>query len=95
MTAKDITLDYIRTYCAANAEAKAWHNAIITTTIKCEVYPRKKNESGKTVADKSQPPVIQERPIPFVNLRAAFIAKYMPELAPKEKPAKSKMYQPL
>lgn len=90
--AKDaITLETIRKECAATAEGKAWYNEVTKKTYPCAVFP--KGADGK--ADRTQQPTTVMRPITFVQLKAEFIKKYRPELAPQEKEKKVNMYTPL
>lgn len=91
MTTKEITKDFIRAYCKESEERKAWYNAEITKTYACAVFP--KGADGK--ADRTQQPTTEMRPITFIQLKQAFIAKYFPELAPKKKEKKENMYTPL
>jgi hypothetical protein len=41
------------------------------------------------VADKTQQPTIEERPISFVQLKKDFAEKFMPEIAPKKNKKKT------
>ena len=91
MTAKEITLDFIRDYCSQSAERKAWYNAETQKKYACAVFP--KGADGK--ADRTQQPTTEMRPITFVQLKANFIAEFFPELAPKAKQKKVNMYTPL
>lgn len=91
MTAKEITLDYIRSFCKENEERKAWYNAETAKTYACAVFP--KGADGK--ADRTQAPTTEMRQITFIQLKQAFIARYYPELAPQKKPKKENMYTPL
>ena len=93
MTAKDITIKYIRNYCKEHNE-KAWYNEEITKMMPCKIYPRIEKD-GKKVADKSQEPTIEYRKITFIQIKQDFIAKFMPELAPKKKDKGENMYTPL
>ena len=94
MDKKEITVEFIRTYCVANNQ-KEWYNATIQKSYPQKVYPRIEVD-GKKVLDKSQEPKIEMKPITFVQLKAEFIEKFFPELAPKEsKPKASLMFQPL
>lgn len=94
MTKNEVTIDFIRDYCAKNNQT-AWYNAEIQKKIACKVYPKAKNAEGKMRADKSQPYTIEMRPITFIQLQLDFINAFMPELAPKKQPAQSKMFSPL
>lgn len=86
----DITIDYIIDYCKEHDEVK-WLKATAAETIECKVYPRIKKD-GKSVADKSQEPKIETRPVSFIQIRNAFTEKFMPEFAPKRKPKAPTMY---
>ena len=88
ITLKDITMDYIRNYCVDNNE-KEWYNATVTTPIERPIYP--KDANGKL--DKKQAPIgTKKDKITFIELRTAFVAKFMPELAPKKKGKGVSMY---
>lgn len=93
MTAKEITIDFIRDYCIKNNQ-QAWYNALIAQKIQIKTFPKVRNAEGKLVADKSAEPRIKEGKITFVQIKKEFIAKFFPELKAKEKAA-AKMYQPL
>lgn len=94
MTKKEVTIDFIRDYCAKNNQ-QGWYNAEIQKQMPCKVYPKITNAEGKKVTDKSQPYSVVMRPITFIQLQLDFINAFMPELAPKAKSEKSKMFQPL
>lgn len=94
MDKKQITLEFIRDYCITNNQ-KDWYNTELTKTFPQKIYPRIEKD-GKKVLDKTQEPTIEMRPITFVQLKADFIEKFFPELAPKNDKAKpSLMFQPL
>lgn len=89
-TLNDITIDYIIDYCKEHGEVK-WLKEIAAQTVDCKVYPRIKKD-GKSVADKTQEPKIEKRPVSFIQIRNAFAEKFMPELAPQRKPKAPTMY---
>ena len=93
MDFKNITIEDIIAYCKENNEVE-WLKKIAASKVECKVYPRVKttNKAGKTVsvADKSQPYTVEMRPISFVQIKSAFIDKFYPEQAKKEK--KPSMY---
>lgn len=91
----DIDADFVFDWCAENGH-NDWLKAELAKTTTQKTYPRKKatNEAGKkvSVADKSKEPTIIERPITFIEVRTAFVEKFMPEFAPKKKEKKPTMY---
>jgi hypothetical protein len=95
MNYKTMNIQDIIAWCKANNQTE-WLKAKANSTTKCKVYPRKSvtREDGKVVAvaDKSQKPVIEERPITFIQIKKAFAETFMPEILPKKKEAKATMY---
>lgn len=92
---KDMTINDIIEWCQENNQVE-WLKKEAAKKVKCEVYPRIKavNEKGKTVsvADKSQKPTTEMRPISFIQIKTDFVDKFMPELAPKKKAKEPNMY---
>lgn len=95
MDFQTMSIEDIISWCKANNEV-AWLKEIASKQTECKVYPRKKitNEEGKvvSVADKSKEPTIEKRPISFIEIKTAFVEKFMPEIAPKKKEKKPSMY---
>lgn len=95
MDFQSMTIDDIIKWCQENNEV-AWLKAKAAEKVKCTVYPRKKviNEKGKkvSVADKEATPKVQSRPISFVQIKMAFVEKFMPEIAPVKKAKEPTMY---
>ena len=91
----DIDVDFVFDWCEANG-ANDWLKAELAKTTTQKTYPRKKvtNADGKkvSVADKSKEPTMIEKPITFIEVRTAFVEKFMPEFAPKKKEKKPTMY---
>lgn len=77
MDPKKMNLDDIIEWCKANNEI-AWLKETAAKT-----YPVKDDEGN----------VYDERQITFIELKFAFINKFMPELAPKKKEKKLTMYE--
>lgn len=108
LTFMTMTIDDIMEWCEANGH-KDWLKKLAASTTKCEVYPKKRvpklNEDGTpvlnkkgrpvmvAVADYSQEPIVEERPITFIEIKQAFVEEFMPELAPKKKDDKPNMYE--
>lgn len=92
---KDMNIQDIISWCQENGEVE-WLKAEAAKKVKCEVYPRikKVNENGKTVsvADKSQKPKTEMRPISFIQIKTDFVEKFMPEIAPKKQAKAPTMY---
>lgn len=86
----ELTIDDIIDWCSENGEEN-WLKVIAKKKVDCRIYPRIK-VNGKSVADKSQEPKIEKRPISFIQIRNAFAEKFMPEIIPDKKPAKESMY---
>lgn len=93
---QQIKIEHIIEWCKENKQVE-WLKATAAQKTECKVYPRKTitNEEGKkvSVADKSQPYTIKERPISFINIKLAFCEKFMPELIPEAKEKKASMYE--
>lgn len=89
--------DYIFNWCEANNQLE-WLVTISEEKIKAPVYPRKeyKTKDGKvkTKPDNTQAPIkYEERVRNFMEVKAAFIDKFMPELKPKAKQAKPSLLE--
>lgn len=91
---KDIKLDDIIDWCKANNQV-AWLKAEAAKKVEVERYTGKvkvvKNGKEVLVVDKNSAKVKVEAPITFIQLKKAFVEKFMPEIAPKAK-AKQTMY---
>jgi hypothetical protein len=86
---KDMKVEDIINWCVANNQVP-WLQAKALETRPYKVYPKVKVD-GKMKADKTQEPVIEQRPISFIQLKLDFVNEFFPELAPvKEK--KQTMY---
>lgn len=96
---KDWDINDIIQYCKANG-AVDWLKATAAKNVPCTIYPRKKiqkvidgvpqyNAKGKpvmvSIADKSAKPVIETRPITFVQLKSEFAEKFGFKTEAKEK----------
>lgn len=90
MDFKNMNFEDIANWCKANNQV-AWLKEKAATKVPCKVYP-KVEKDGKKVADKTQEPKIEMRPITFIQLKSDFVAKFMPELAPKAKTKKKTMF---
>ena len=80
---KNMTIDDIIDWCVENGQTD-WLKRKIKEKKPCKVYPRIKVD-GKSVADKSQEPKIEKRPISFIQVKIDFVDKFMPEIAPEKK----------
>lgn len=90
MDYKNMSIEDIIAWCQANNQV-AWLKETAAKKVEYKVYPRVKNEEGKLVVDKSAEPKIEMRPISFIQIKIAFVEKFMPEIAPK-KTKKPTMY---
>lgn len=90
MNYKDMRIDDIIDWCVANGETE-WLKRKANEKKACKVYPRKKVD-GKSVADKTAEPKIEERPISFIQLKIDFVDKFMPEIAPEKKSKEPTFY---
>ena len=94
---KEINLDYIIAYVKEQGgEAIEWlkefANKKITRTVK--VKPKKSKKKGKKDEQndgEQQEETIITKPT-FIEIRNAFVERYMPELKPKAKPKEPSMY---
>ena len=83
VTYKNITFEDILAYCQENNEVE-WLKKYAATPI--------------AVLDEEKNPVLDEdgnpktRPITFIDLKLAFVDKYMKEIAPKREPKKPSMF---
>lgn len=89
----DWDIDDIIAWCQENNEV-AWLKATAAKKTEYKIYPRKKvtNAAGKvvSVADKSQEPTIEERPISFVQIKTEFLEHF--NLVPEKKAKQPTMY---
>lgn len=81
---KKLNIEQIIEWCKEHGEV-AWLKDIASQKVECKVYPKVKNAEGKLVTDKKAEPVIEERPITFIQIKIAFCEKFMPEIMPKKK----------
>ena len=90
-------INAIIAYCQERNET-AWLKATAAKMVECKVYPRKKETKVMpdgtiktvSVADKSQKPKIEYRPISFVQIKTEFLEKF--GLTPVKKPKAPTMY---
>ena len=107
MNYKDMKIDDIIKWCQDNNQVE-WLKAKSAELVPCKVFPTVKvaklnadgtpvlTKKGKqvfaNVADKSKEPTVEMRPITYVQIKIAFVEKFMPELAPKKKTKEPSMY---
>ena len=91
MDFKTMKIEDIISWCKANNQVE-WLKAEAQKQTPCKVYPRVMKD-GKKVADKTQAPIIEMRPITFIQIKTNFVNKFMPEIAPKKKDSKPTMYE--
>ena len=84
---RDLKIEDIIEWCVEHREVK-WLKEKAKEKQKFEVYP-KVEKDGKMVADKTQKPTIEERPISFIQLKKDFAETFMPEIAPSKKKKKT------
>ena len=77
MDFKTMNIDDIIKWCQDNGKVD-WLKAKASEKREFKVYPK---VDGKT--DKSQPPVVELRPISFIQIKKDFVEEFMPEIAPK------------
>lgn len=96
MNYQTIKIEDIIAWCKANGQVE-WLKATASQKVPCKVYPRIKstNANGKVVSvvDKTAEPKEELRPITFIQIKQAFVEKFMPEIAPKAKEKKPSMYE--
>lgn len=83
MDYKNMSIEDIITWCQQHNQV-SWLKETAAKKMEYKVYPRVKNEEGKLVVDKSAEPKIEMRPISFIQIKIAFVDKFMPEIAPKK-----------
>lgn len=86
-TYSNLKIEDIIEWCVEHKEVK-WLKEKAKEKQEFKVYP-KVEKDGKMVADKTQQPTIEERPISFVQLKKDFTEEFMPEIAPKKKKKKT------
>ena len=91
MDYKTMKIEDIIEWCKEHGEV-AWLKKIANSKVECKVYPKVKGEDGKMHADKKAKPVIEKRPITFIQIKIAFCEKFMPEIIPTKKDKKPSMY---
>ena len=74
MDYKNLDIHGIIAYCQEHNEVE-WLKATAAKKVPYKVYPRIKVD-GKAVADKTQEPTIEYRPISFVQLKVAFLEHF-------------------
>lgn len=84
---RDLKIEDIIEWCVEHKEVK-WLKEKAKEQQEFEVYP-KVEKDGKMVADKTQQPTKEMRPISFVQLKKDFAEKFMPEIAPSKKKKKT------
>lgn len=90
MDYKNIDIHYIINYCKEQGpDAVAWLKKTAAKQVPYKVYPRTKVD-GKSVADKSQEPRIEMRPISFVQIKTEFLEHF--KLAAPAKAKEPTMY---
>lgn len=86
VTYKNITLDDIIQWCQENGEDKvAWLKDIAAKPVKIL------DENKKPVLDEDGNPKTRE--LTFIDLKLAFVEKFMTDLAPKRQPKKASMFE--
>lgn len=90
MNYQDMSIEDIIEWCKANNQV-AWLKETASQKVEYKVYPRVKDEKGKWHSDKTATPTIEMRPISFIQIKIAFVNKFMPEIAPKAQ-KKESMY---
>ena len=88
---KTMKIEHIIAWCQANNQVE-WLKATASQKTAQKVYPKVKNAEGKMVKDKTAKPSIVYTPISFIEIKTAFVEKFMPEIAPKKKEKKPTMY---
>lgn len=87
---KDLNINDIMEWCHENGEVK-WLKEKAKETRPFKVYPRVEKD-GKMVADKSQEPIVEMRPISFIQLKKDFAETFMADILPL-KQKKPTMYE--
>ena len=88
---KKLTIEDIIDYCKEHGEV-AWLKETAAKKTMQKKYPKVKGEDGKYHADKNATPVVEEKPITFIQIKIAFCEKFMPEIIPHAKEKKTSMY---
>lgn len=88
MDYKNMKIEDIISWCKEHGEV-AWLKETAAKKVEYKVYPKIKGEDGKMHVDKSVEPTIELRPISFIQIKLAFVEKFMPEIAPKKAKKKS------
>ncbi len=82
MDFKNLKQADIEKWCLDNNQMD-WLVSLVNTPVKVKVYPKvasvSKNGKKSWKADKTQPYTLEERDIPFVEIKAAFLRKFFPE----------------
>lgn len=85
MDYKNMDIHDIIKYCQEQGpEAIAWLKATAAKKVEYKVYPRVKKD-GKVVADKTQDPKIELRPISFIQIKTEFLEHFGLAAPKKEK----------
>lgn len=84
MDYRKMKFEDIYNWCKANGQLD-WLEAKVKENREVKVYPFV-TVNGKRKADKTAEPTIEIRPIPFLEVKDAFVEKFMPEIKPPKKP---------
>lgn len=90
-----LKIEHVIEWCKANNEV-AWLKGIASQKVEYKVYPRVAylDENGKKrfKTDKTAEPKVEMRPISYIQIKIAFVEKFMPNLKPEVKEKKQSMY---
>ena len=95
MDYKSMKIEDIIKWCQANNQTE-WLKAKAQEMTDYKIHPKKEitTPEGKTklVTDKKATPTIEKRPISFIQIKNAFVEKFMPEIAPVKKEKEPSMF---
>ena len=95
MDYKTMKIEDIIEWCKANNQV-AWLKEIASQKVEYKIYPRVKtvDENGKKkyVTNYDAEPKVELRPISFIQIKLAFVEKFMPEIKPEKKEKKTSMF---
>jgi hypothetical protein len=86
---KEWKIEDIIKWCVENNQVE-WLKATAAKKVEYKIYPRTKVD-GKSIADKTQEPKIETRPISFIQLKAEWMEAF--GLGEPKKPKKPTMYE--
>lgn len=85
MDYRKMKFEDIYNWCEKNGQLE-WLKAKVNEEVEVELYPFTTDANGNRKADKTAAPKVEKRPVSYLLVKDAFVAKFMPEIKPIAKP---------